>query len=206
LLALSKNKISLPKFQSKYCVFLDQMLATHCDFGKTISTSPVTAEKYFSSLKRFFNLIEAKLGMPVIIAASPRANYDTTPEIFGHRSIIQDETLELVANSDLVLIHSSTAVSFAILYDKPILVIKTNEMDKAPGYANFLNKMAQALGLTPLCIDDLNVMNTFKFEQYKNWPRDYANYKFKYIKSRHAKNKITWEVVIENFLNPINQL
>src|SRR5579862_6030457 len=55
----------------KTCVFLDQALINHSDFGQSISFSPVTAEKYLPSMNQFFNKVERETGLELVIAASP---------------------------------------------------------------------------------------------------------------------------------------
>jgi hypothetical protein len=180
----------------KICVFLDQMLATHCDFGKSVSFSPVTAKNYIPALNHFFDLIEKELKLKVVIAASPRADYISNP-IFGARAVVSGKTLELVAESALVLFHSTTAISFATLFDKPILMIKTHEMSRALGYANFLNNMAASLHLQPLCIDDSDEIKNFNFSAFETWPRNYDNYKYKYVMTENTDDKTTWEILLE---------
>jgi hypothetical protein len=193
---LRQNPVATP---DNTCVFLDQMLATHSDFGKNVSFSPVTAKKYLESLNRFFAYVEQQTGLKIIIAASPRANYELTPEIFGHRTIIKGKTLELVANSSLVLLHTTTAVSFPILFNKPMLILKTDEMINAHGYANFIENMARALQLTPVNIDHQNELDALDLKNHPQWPRHYDDYQYKYVKSRNVEDRIIWEIVIDEF-------
>jgi hypothetical protein len=196
---LRENPPQLKQATERTCVFLDQMLATHSDFGKNVSFSPVTAAKYIPSLNRFFDMIEAKLGLKIIIAASPRSNYEATPAIFGNRTIIKDKTLELVANSSLVLMHTTTAVSFPVLFDKPIMLLKTAEMVNAHGFANLLDNMARALNLTPINIDDEAALAQVDFENYASRERHYDNYKYKYVMSQQAKANTIAELLLEEF-------
>jgi hypothetical protein len=186
----------------KVIVFLDQMLATHCDFGKSVSFSPVTAENYLPALNNFFDILERKLGMKVVIAASPRADYENKPNIFGSRRIVSGKTLEVVAESALVLAHTTTAMSFAVLFDKPILMLTTKEMSEATGYANFLDNMAASLKLMPLCIDNAEEINKFHFENYTQWPRNYNDYKYKYVMTENTEDKLTWEILLETLSKP----
>jgi hypothetical protein len=195
-----------PLFPGKrICVFLDQMLATHCDFGKSVSFNPVTAQNYIPTLNNFFDLIEEELQLKVVIAASPRADYVSNP-IFGTRPVVSGKSLELVAESVLVLFHSTTAISFATLFDKPILMIKTKEMTHALGYANFLNNMAASLNLKPLCIDDQEEINSFNFSAFAAWPRHYDNYKYKYVMSKNTHDQTTWEILLATITSQKKEL
>ena len=49
-------------------------------------------------------------------------------------------TMELVKNATLVLSHDSTAISFPVIYKKPILLIVTNEMKSARIVSFFMCK------------------------------------------------------------------
>lgn len=186
--ALSNNK--------RYCVFLDQGLVHHSDFGKSISFCPVTANNYFPSMKRFFDKIEALTGLKVVIAANPRVNYDNR-QIFGDRLIIKDKTIELVAESSLVLAHNSTSVNFAVLFDKPLLFLKTFEMLNAYGFASLIDNMATLLGAKTICIDDYEDLNKINLLEYNKWQRNFSEYKYKYVMTQGLADKITWQFVLD---------
>jgi hypothetical protein len=183
---------------NKICVFIDQMLATHPDFGN-VNISPVTVENYFRALNKFFNHIEKTLGLTVVIAACPRANYDNKPELFGNRKVFYYQTVELVAQSSLVLMHTSTAVSFPVLFNKPIFFMRTREMARSTSYLNLLENMAANLKLTTICIDDDNEVNKITAASFATWPKNYDDYKYKYVMTKDAKNSSTWEILIEEF-------
>lgn len=179
------------------CVFLDQGLVQHSDFGKSISFCPVTSEKYFPSMKKFFDKIESLTGLRVVIAVNPRVPYDNSPQIFGARPLIKDKTLELVAESSLVIAHNSTAVNFAVLFNKPILFVKTHEMLNAYGFANLLDNMAKALGAKTVCIDHDHDMEKVAVKDYASWQTNFTDYKYKYVMTKDLANKITWEFVLD---------
>ena len=182
----------------KICVFVDQMLATHPDFGK-IHFSPVTVGNYFPALNQFFDYIENTLGLTVVIAACPRVNYENTPELFGGRAVFYYQAVELVAQSALVLMHTSTAVSFPVLFNKPIIFMKTKEMANAPSYLNLLENMAAELKLPTICIDNEKAIQQITPESFARWPTNYDEYKFKYVMSKDAGDNNTWEILMAEF-------
>jgi hypothetical protein len=188
--------------REKICVFLDQMLATHCDFGTGTSFSPVTAENYLPALNHFFDYLETQIDMKIIIAASPRAAYEKQAQIFGTRQIISGKSIELVAESVLVLAHTTTALSLAVLFDKPVLIIKTREMKRATGFANFLDNLSASLNLVPLCIDDDVLLKKFDFKAYLDHSRNFDNYKYKYVMSKNTQDKLTWEILTDTWMQP----
>lgn len=201
-----------------FCVFLDQALTHHSDFGKSTSMGklkfvncyPVTAKKYFASLRRFFDMLEDKTGLTVVIAGSPRSRYDVNKngrsnnaqDLFGNRPFFKDNTIELVAESSLVLLHNSTAINFAVLFNKTILLIRTREMLNSYGFASLINNMASILDAKSICIDDNNQDNSAKeidkigLENYAMWKKNYDKYKYKYVMTKNLADKTTWEFVL----------
>ncbi len=116
------------------------------------------------------------------------------PEIFGGRTVIRDKTIELVAKSSLVVSHASTSVSFAVLFDKPIMFVKMAEMDASA----LVDAMAASLGLRALDINDIEAANMLSFD-VSNWKgTKYEEYKYRHLKSRSAAELMVWEIVAEH--------
>lgn len=116
-----------PIINEKYCVFLDQYLANHPDI-EICGLSDINPDIYFSELNNYFQFIESKYNLKVVIAAHPKAkNYQISNPFLG-RQIIFDKTCELVKDSSFVLTHHSTAISFPILFEKPIIFLNSNEL------------------------------------------------------------------------------
>lgn len=186
----------LPLHAKPYCVFIDQGLVYHRDFLDSVHGAPVHADTYFNYLNRFFSHIEHETGLEVIIAGSPRIDYAALPAMFEHRRVITGETLALIAQSELVLMHSSTAVSFAVLFNKPIMMLTTDEINRASGLGTVLANMAHELGLRPLPIDDASEVAQCELRYYGQWPRDYNRYKYRYIMSLGVEDQSIWDIVI----------
>ncbi len=177
----------------KICVFLDEAATHHPDYD-VLGIKPVSGERYFPSMRRFFDIIEKETGLKVIIAAHPRSRYEDMPGVFGNREIIKGKTVELVARSSVAVMHSSTSVSFAILFNKPIMVVKTADMVKM-GNLNITDPIAEAIGLKAINIDDDNSLNNLSFN-FNEWPNaKYNDYKFKYIKSKNIEDLLIWEII-----------
>ena len=194
-----KCSLPLPKM---FCVFVDQALTHHPDFKLTKHRviNPVTAERYYSSLNHFFNVIENKIALPVIIAGCPRAEQWDATDCFSGRPVFVGHTVELIARSSLVLLHYSTAVSLAVLFDKPILMIKTRQMLHANYCISVLEKMAKILHLKSLCIDDIEAINQADLSNYASWQRQYDDYKYYFVLTKHLnQDKTIWDIVIAEF-------
>lgn len=176
-----------------FCVFLDEAITDHPDFD-LLGIDYISKDEYFSSMNRFFDLIESMMGLKVVIAAHPRSSYELTPEVFGGRTILKGQTAALVVKSKLVVMHMSTSVSFAILANKPVTVVKTSGIANNFYLDKLVDNMATNIGTKSVNIDSdelsLNILSS-KINDQK-----YENYLYKYIKSRNAQELPVWEIVV----------
>lgn len=115
------------KIQNNAFVFIDQNLPFHPD--NKLEGLSIDADGYFAAMNVLFDAIERKYNKRVIIAAHPSC-YDKylNGRYFGDREIIQGKTLELVKGAWGVVAHNSTAISFPIIYNKPLILVTTEDM------------------------------------------------------------------------------
>jgi len=188
----NNGSLSVTKDRQKICVFLDEAAAQHRD-SSLLKIKTIDEKKYLEEMSQMFDLVEIKTGLKVVIASHPYSNYENYSLAFGGREIIKGKTVELVAASSMVIMHATTSVSYAVLFDKPIMVVKTAEMIKK-GFSDYVDMMAAALGLKAINISDPRWSEHISF-RYDTWPRSrYEDYQFKYVKSPHLGEKGVWEV------------
>ncbi|HEX3032896.1 MAG TPA: hypothetical protein VHS59_11785 [Bacillota bacterium] len=195
-LEYQKAPKQVPGEWGNYCVFLDEAATNHPDFA-ILNIETIDEQTYFKNINAFFDKLEGELGLEVIIAAHPRANYENTPGVFKHRKVIKGKSVDLVANSKLVVLHASTSVSFAILFNKPIIITKTQEMAEK-GMGNFIDTLAEVLGTRALCIDDSKAMEAFSAGAILESQNKYDDYLYKYVKSPKVEDLTVWEIVARN--------
>ena len=142
-------------------VFLDQYLPFHPDFVYMGVSSLCTPENYYHKLNKFFDSIEHKYGLYIVIAAHPRSNYEDHPDYFEGRPIVKGKTVELIKKSGIVITHASTAINFVVLFNKPVVFIRTNELDENRGLLS-IRSMPDNLGKKLINIDDSIEINLEK--------------------------------------------
>jgi len=112
--------------KTKYAVFIDINLPYQSDltqYGNLCTLNPIS---YLNSLNTFFDLIEESQNIKIVVAAHPKALHES--KSFNGRQILRLSTHELVRDAEFVIMHTSTALSYAVLNLKPILFIYTEEM------------------------------------------------------------------------------
>jgi hypothetical protein len=174
-----------------YAVFLDVYLPYQSDLI-VLKMPKLDPDKYYASLNHFFELLESKYGIKIVIAAHPKANYKSNP--FEGREIYNGLTPELVANTDFVVSHNSTSVSYAVLNLKPIIFVYTSIMEKI--YKNMcvekIISMANYLGSTLYDIDEITQEEQIIIEDVDL--KRYENYKYSFLTSRESENTTMQEL------------
>lgn len=128
-----KNSPSI--LSQPYAVFIDEYFPLHPDLLFFCKQEPGDAEHYRKVLNLFFERIEEKYDLEIIIAAHPKSNYDDM--CFEGRKIIKGQTVQLVKDAKMVFMHSSAALAFLVMFNKPLMLISTNAYEKT--YQLYLN-------------------------------------------------------------------
>ena len=129
----------------RYIVYIDQYFPYHVDlkFHNPDMNQNQLAEEFFPSVNRYFGFLEKQYDCKVIIALHPMANYQGNP--YGGREMCSLQTAALVRDSIGVCMHSSNALSFVMLFDKPVVSLINDAVRKVPRLNN------QILNITEEC-------------------------------------------------------
>lgn len=114
----------LPK---NYIVFIDEYMPYHPDGlmrGKNID-----AAKYYLEVETFLFRISNLMGLPVVIAAHPKADYKKHSECYRGMQVIQFKTNELIQRASFVVTHLSIAISMVLVCRKSYMLITTDDVE-----------------------------------------------------------------------------
>ncbi len=177
----------------KIVTFVDQNLAFHQDFVIKNKKPIVSAKNYYYHLFKYFNFIEQKYKVKVVIASHPKKGLKNKYLTKSNCRIFFNKTPELIKQSKFVIMHYSTAVSYGILFKKPILFITNNELKKnRQGYQ--INNMAKLLGSKVI-----NIEKNFKKIKLKINLKKYKHFKDDYLKYPKTEEINSWKK-IENVI------
>ena len=186
-------KETKPVEGERYAVFLDSDFIYHQEYMITGEKRVVTEARYYPSINKFFDQFERVTGLKVIIAAHPRSRYDLRPKLYSQRIPLLGQTADLVRNSQLVMTVQSTAISYAILWKKPIIFLNTDEYEVSD-HSIFLYEFASKTQSKILNIDsfsedelDLEVLMMLNDNAY-------ADYKERYIKFSNSPDLPIWVI------------
>jgi hypothetical protein len=181
--------------ETAHIVFLDEYFPFHPDYFCQGVKPPTTASEYYPKLRKLFEKIEKEFSQPVIIAAHPRSNYSTDQDFFGQRRIVRGETAQLVKNASLVITHCSTSNSFTAIYQKPLLVLTSKDLDRSyhGGYIRATADEFHAPLVNIDCIPDFFSKREFVVKESV-----YTQLVEKYFKKRGAEQLNSWQILIKN--------
>jgi hypothetical protein len=179
----------------KLGIFLDEYLPFHADYDFTGDNNRVYEEEYYPKLREFFNYLESTYGVKIVIAAHPRSDYENHPDYYGGRQIIRGKTVELVKKAGFIILHNSTALNYAVLFQKPMVFITTNDVNRSlidpPSIeclAGYFNKKSYNLDEDEGRNVDLEKELQVDVERYKT-------YKNEYIKKDGTEELLFWQIV-----------
>lgn len=178
-----------------YVVFLDQAYPDHPDFVKVLGFNPFTRESYYPRIESLLRHVSDGFGMPVFIALHPRSS-DAEPKPYQGFQTFLGRTASLVKGARLVIAHDSTAVSFAVLGRKPLLLVEVDERSKRPYIGNVTRNVSAILGAPVIHMSDRTLLPLDKFAVDES---KYAHYEESYIRHPACNGIPLWDRVFGRF-------
>jgi len=185
----------------KKVVFLDIGAPKFIGDDLALGRSPILSnERYYPSLCRFFYKVEKEQGVKIEIAAHPRSDHASYPDYFGQRKTIRGKTFQMIKDAEFIIAHGSTAVNFAVLLQKPIIFITTDEYDNNPYRSgDSIRAFAACFGKIAINVDQ---------DLFIDWDKElrvdeglYADYKHCYIKKNGSEELVTWQILANRLKN-----
>lgn len=187
-----ENQLSI---KGGYAVFLDIYYPLHPDLLYMMGMKAVSPLSYQESLRTFFDKVEDKYGIPVVIAAHPKAKYVGSE--FGDRKIVQGETDSLVKDANMVLLHTSNSVSYCILYDKPMALIAIRNIVKIVICHQLKRSCSISLKIPIFDIDHIDMTD---FNPRKLSHEERNEYIYSYLTSKNTEMKRNKDILLDELL------
>lgn len=172
---VAMNAPSRCEFKEPYAVFIDQYFIHHPDFKTNYILHYFTANQYYSQLNIFLKAYSAKTGLKVLIAAHPRRQAQQRSDFDPDFELHFNRTAELIRHSETVLLHFSTAINFAVIFNKPFLLLDSPLFDKS-NIRSEIEMISSYFDKSPLNMsapDELTMMqkdhaNLAKYKEYQD--------------------------------------
>ena len=169
-----KRCVNIPN-EEKIMVYIDQFFPYHLDIKEFYSGKNIEklASDFYRSLNNFFEIVEKKYECKVIIAAHPLSNYTINP--YNGRELKYNSTVDLIAKSYGVLMHSSNALSYVMLFRKPLLMLENKEIREIPFTYNPIVNTSDRFHIPRIDIDEQKDFTICQLDEliYKTYIQTY---------------------------------
>lgn len=193
---VKSSSFALP--HKKIAVLLDDgmpMFGTdYIHLGRKVYT---TIDVWYPALTLFFDRIEVETGVQIEIAGHYKSTHQAIEPCFGNRSVHYGKTMELVRNSEFVITQYSTAISYAVMFRKPVIFIYSNQLKEDNMAMRYIRGMAAMLGKEPVNIDELpiDIRGLLKVNEER-----YLNYE-KTCLTSFGSQRPNVQIILEDIMN-----
>jgi len=175
---------------------LDSMGPLHPDFVAEGRESEIDLSTYSKMVNSFISKFQLETGQKIIIAAHPRSDLEISKKLYGAAEVFFHKTPELVSRSSAVVsIDGSTAISFAVMWRKPLIILNSTLFDSQSRKFNKL--FSSLLGAIEIDLDSDYLIPKIKGVDNQL----YEQYQHSYIKKPGTPNNLFWEIVTEDIKN-----
>jgi len=193
---LKSPSLALP--QKKIAVLLDLPDPMYeGDAGHMGRKVYLTIDEWYPALTRFFDRLEDQIGVQTEIAGHYKSAYPEIAPCFGNRPVHYGETRELVRSSEFVITVLSTAISYAVMFKKPVIFIYSNQLKEDQLAMRDIFGMAAMLGTEPINIDDppIDIEGFLNVDE-----RRYGNYEKVCLTSARSQRPNV-QIILEDIMN-----
>lgn len=178
-------------------VFIDQDLGGHREILDNVAFGHFDTERYYNQLRAVFDRITKKTGYEIVIAKHPHALSDNLERYLADYRVIQGQTAPLIARSRLVIAHNSAAITTAILYKKPLMLIFSKEyIDSSPWNPVCHYPLAEALERPSLFMEDIDRLSDE--ELFGNLTNGFGPFISNYVSANPDGHEKLWSLIARN--------
>jgi hypothetical protein len=165
--------------------------------GKKTTVDP---DHWYVRLNSLFGIIEDSFGLSVHVLAHPKHWGRDYSQFFGSRKVIGNQTASFVKGATLVVSLTSTSISYAVMFNKPIFLVTSDQIQNGPDQYNrsLIANISVETGARIFNIDreytEQDLREAMVIDHAK-----YESYKRKYLTSR-TDGKPNYQVLLDEVI------
>jgi len=179
-----------------YAVYLDEGHPIHSDDNLPKNSNNAYLNEYYMELNKTLDHLEKKLKIPIVIAEHPLAARNDNAQRFKGRKVFKNKSIDLVSQSKFVLVHDNTLLNFAVIFEKPIIFVKFENMIGTlyNKRSDYIAKQFQSISMDSAMILKGDFDNKHMIDQ-----ETYTQYRENYIKSINSPENYFWDIAADSF-------
>ena len=184
-----------------YILFIDDCLAMSFDFVLGVYRPIFEATEYFAMINEVFSRLEKYFMLPIVVAAHPNGKeFPGYQQLFGSRTVLFDATGRLTLNCSFAVTHYSSAISYAVLLRKKILLLNSKKIKKMH-QGMVIDYILMQLQCGQVEMDgDSDASALRKFAKMAVSESSYRTYEKKYIKDVEMPGRHPFEHLLEHLV------
>ncbi len=180
-----------PILDYPYIVFNDIYFPFHPDYTFSEEYKQVTSREYYRVLNLLFSHVEKKLGMPVVIAAHPKAKYEG--QEFEGRKIMSNKTCNLVKFAKFAITSESNSLSYLSMAKIPFIFVYPESYKGLRAFELIQN-------LAKYCNKPAHNISSCNLDNIEFSPLDQDinhNYIYSFLTSKESENRRNVDSIIK---------
>ncbi len=198
------DEMNTPDEITDTAVFIDQNFGFHDGAKASGFTQAADPDYFYPRLRGLFERIEAELGLRVVIAAHPRADYSKMPGLFGGREIQTGNTIKLLHASKLAICSYSTAAGMAVLFRKPLFIYTLKTISNLSYAHNPPAALARAVGTLAHDLDapdEVDLTAALDIDR-----KAYEDFETSYIRTSRSPKKRLLDILVDIGLDTLKPI
>ena len=180
---------------SNTIVFVDSNFVFHPDFNFHGREAPCSKEKYFKEVNYFLRNVCKKFKSNIVIQLHPTSDAKICSELYDF-PISNQSTYDSIATSSMVIGHSSTVFSIAVVLKKPIILFQTSELRNNNHYTHYTLNFSKELNCSNY---EWNVDKSLISEPIICC-KSYQNYILNYVKHPFSDSNLSYKIVADSLV------
>jgi len=181
-----------PIFDRPYAIYLDQVMGFHVDYEFSGLRVPIEPSSFYQDLQAYFQRFMKSTGLVIAACPHPRSNAAFVKTRLRGIEVTDVPAVEAIANATCVLGHNSTALSFAVLWNKPAILLANDDLMNS-WEGPFVSKFSKQLNARIDMIDDRTGTASPRIEAVSE--NHYQAYVRDFLSEVPDDRRSTWSIV-----------
>jgi hypothetical protein len=188
------KSLGRPKKDNKipYLLFLDEGGPYHTDFIYQRIKSPLIPEIYYPEINKALIDLAENLKLQPLVQLHPRVDGDYIKKYY-QIGISNDKTVDAIRDASLIVAHSSTAIQIAVLFQKPIILLKTTQLLEFKTSKLLINNFAKVLKCPCIWPEEASQIRSIPNVNIDS----YLEYQNQYTKIPNTPNEFNSNILIQ---------
>jgi hypothetical protein len=191
-------------YDEPYCVYLDCDVVDSSDYLIQNAQHRPNIASYEKKVVTFLNWLRETYNVNIIIAAHPKSRFYKGLNSYNGFKVVHNQTASLVKGCRFVVNEGSTAISYAVLFNKPLVFFTMKEVSF---FYKICCAFAKALGKEVISVD--NILSTMKHDVSKEFAKteNYQRYKYNYLTYASNTSTCVFDLIeeIANCIRKVNR-